>query len=121
MSTIKDVELRAQISNWSFIEADMEDDIEIYYNFMFDFLIPSLTNKAILRNIAIPEFLMERFDLPQVSRSNYKADYNKTLRTLEFENELYNNALNIVYVLDNYKKIESYLNDTLSIIESNIK
>jgi hypothetical protein len=29
--------------------------------------------------------------------------------------------LNVVYVLDNYKKIEAYLNDTLELIESNIK
>lgn len=121
LSTIKDVELRGKISSWSFIEADMEDDIEIYYDYMFNFLIPSLTNKAVLRNIAIPEFLMERIELPQITRSTYKTDYDKTLRTLEFENELYNNALNIIYVLDNYKKIETYLNDTLSIIEANIK
>ena len=29
LSIIKDVELREQIANWSFIEADSEDDIEI--------------------------------------------------------------------------------------------
>ena len=121
LSIIKDIKLREQISSWSFIEADMEDDIEIYYNYMFNSLIPSLTNKAILRNIAIPEFLMKRFDLPQVTSSNFKIDYSKTMRTIEFENEVYNNALNIVYVLDNYRKIDTYLHDTLKLIESNIK
>lgn len=121
LSTIKDVKLREHISSWSFIEADSEDDIEIYYNYMFNFLIPSLTKKAILRNLTIPDFLMERVDLPQVSNSKFKIDYSKTMRTLEFENEVYNNALNLVYVLDNYKKIDTYLHDTLKRIESNIK
>lgn len=121
LSIIKDTKLREQISIWSFIVADSEDDIEIYYEYLFKVLIPSLSNKTILRNIAIPEFLMKRVDIPQVSASNFKIDYNKTLRTIEFENQVYNNALNVVYVLDNYKKIETYLNDTLKLIESNIQ
>ncbi len=121
LNIIKDVKLREHISNWSFIVADTEDDIEIYYDYMFNFLIPSLSNKTTLRNSAVPGFLMKRLDIPQVSRSKFKLDYNKTLRALEFENEVYNNALNIVYILDNYKKIEAYLNDSLKLIESNIK
>lgn len=121
LNTIKDEKLKEHISNWSFIVADTEDDIEIFYDYMFNFLIPSLSNKTTLRNAAIPGFLMKRLDIPQVSRSKFKLDHNKTLRTLEFENEIYNNALNLVYILDNYKKIEVYLNDTLKLIESNIK
>jgi hypothetical protein len=121
LSIIKDVKLREQISNWSFIVADSEDDIEIYYDYMFNFLIPALSKKTTLRNVAIPDFLMQRLDIPQVSPSKFELDYNKTLRSPEFENEVYNNALNVVYVLDNYKKIEAYLNDTLELIESNIK
>ena len=118
---IKDVELRKHISNWSFILADSEDDIEIFYDYMFNFFIPSLNDKTTLRNIGIPDFLMKRLDIPQISPSNFKLDQNTTLRTVEFENELYNNALNLVYILDNYKKIEEYLNDTLKLIEKNIK
>lgn len=121
LNIIKDPMLREQLSSWSFVEADMEDDIEIYYNYLFDFLVPSLTNKSILRNIAIPDRLMEQLDLPNVSRSKFTIDYNKTIRTLEFENQVYNNTLNIVYVLASYKKTETYLNNTLKIIESNIK
>ena len=121
LNVIKDVELRKQIANWSFIVADSEDDIEIFYDYMFNSFIPSLTGRMTLRNIGIPDFLMKRLDIPQVSRSNFKLDLNTTLRTVEFENELYNNALNLVYILDNYKKIEAYLNDTLKLIERNIK
>lgn len=121
LNIIKNIELRKRISNWSFIVADSEDDIEIFYDYMFNFFIPSLTDKTTLRNMGIPDFLMKRLDIPKVSPSNFQLDPNKTLRTVEFENELYNNALNLVYVLDNYKKIEEYLNDTLKLIDSNIK
>ena len=92
-----------------------------FYNYMFNFFIPSLSEKTPLRNMAIPDFLMERLDIPQISASNFKIDQSVSLRTLQFENELYNNALNVVYILDNYKKIEAYLNDTLKLIEANIK
>ena len=121
LSIIKDVKLRERISNWSFIVADSEDDIEIYYNYMFNSFIPSLSNKTLLRNIAVPDFLMKRVDIPQISRSKFEFDHSASLRTIEFENEVYNNAINIVYVLDNYKKIEAYLIDTLRLIESNIE
>lgn len=120
LNIIKDPELRKQLSDWSFIEADTEDDIEIYYDYMFSFFVPSLTNKAILRNIRIPDNLMEQLDLPDVSNSNFTVDYAKTIRTFEFENQVYNNALNVAYVLAAYKKTETYLYDTLKLIESDI-
>lgn len=121
LSVIKDVRLREQISSWSFVEADSEDDIEIYYDYLFNFLIPSLSTKTVLRNIGIPDFLMNQLDIPQISRSKFNIDYDKTLRTLEFENEVYNNALNVTYVLDNYNRIGVYLSETLQLIESNIE
>ena len=121
LSIIKDSELRRQLSNWSFIEADTEDDIEIYYNYMFNFLIPSLTKKSVLRNMKLPERLMQKVGLPIISSSNFTIDYSLTMRTLEFENQIYNNALNIVYVLTAYKNVEIYLNDTLKLIDNNIK
>ena len=121
LSIIKDTKLREQISSWSFQVADTEDDIEIYYNYMFNFLVPSLSNKAVLRNMSIPEFLAHQAEFPPVTSSRFTIDYNKTIRTLEFENEVYNNALNVVYVLNAYKKTETYLNKTLELIESNIK
>ena len=121
LNIIKDDKLRERISNWSLLVADSEDDIEIYYEYMFNIFIPSLSNKTILRNIGIPNFLMEQVDIPQISSSNYTMDYDKNIRTLNFENEVYNNAVNIVYVLNNYNQISDYLNDTLELIESNIQ
>ena len=120
LNIIKDAELRKQISKWSFMVADTEDDIEIYYDYMFNFFIPSLTNKSVLRNIGIPNRLIKVGNLPQISSSGFTVDYNKTIRTLEFENQVYNNLLNVVFVLQAYKNVETYLYQTLELIESNI-
>ena len=74
-----------------------------------------------LRNISAPDRIIGQVGLPNFSSSNFKLDYRKTMRTVEFENEVYINAVNIVYVLQAYKKIEVYLNETLELINSNIK
>ncbi|WP_431159370.1 DUF6090 family protein [Winogradskyella poriferorum] len=120
LNIIKDGELRKQISKWSFMVDDTEDDIEIYYDYLFEFLIPSLTNKSVLRNMAVPRRLNGVGNLSQITKSNFSVDYDTTLRTLEFENQLYNHTLNLVFVLQAYENIEAYLQGTLEMIEGNI-
>ena len=118
---IKDEELRKQLSYWSFYVTDTEDDIVIYRDYLFGFFIPSLTNKSLLRNMEEPDFFENDLGLSKMSKSNFKIDYNKTLRTIEFENELYNNTLNYKYALNSYKVFNNYLTNTLKLITSNIK
>ena len=118
---IKDEELRKQLSYWSFYVTDTEDDIVIYRNYLFDFFIPSLTNKSLLRNLEDPEFFENNLGLSKMSKSNFKLNYNTSLRTIEFENELYNNTLNYKYALNSYKVFGNYLNHTLKLIDANIK
>ena len=120
LNIIKDAELRKRLSNWSFHLADTRDDIVIMNGYLFDFFIPALTNKTILRNISLPSHFEDNFELRKISKSGFKIDYNKTIRTLEFENQVYNNTLNYMYTLNSYKIIEVYLIDTLKLIEANI-
>ena len=120
INLIRDSNLKKQLSNWSYFETDTQDDIVIYRNYLFDFFIPSLTNKALLRNMEVPAFFEEDLKLQIISKSNFKIDYNKTIRTIEFENELYNNTLNYMYTLNSYKVFKNYLTDTLKLIESNL-
>ena len=118
---INDPVLRKEISNWSYYFTDTEDDIVIYRDYLFDFFIPSLSDKVILRNMSVPPFFEEDLDLQPISKSNFKLDYEKTIRTAEFENQLYNNTLNYMYVINSYKVFGNYLEETLALIESNIK
>ena len=121
LSIIQDPELRKQLSNWNVYVNDTEDDIQIYVDYLFGILIPSLTEKAILRNSNIPGDFVDTLEIPKISTSGFTIDYNKTIRTLEFENQVYNNALNYMYALNSYKIVEAYLKNTLQLIESNIK
>lgn len=118
---ILDEELRKQLSYWSFFVTDTEDDIVIYRNYLFDFFIPSLTKKSLLRNMEDPEFFENDLGLSKMSKSNFKLNYSTSLRTIEFENELYNNALNYKYALNSYKVFSNYLTNTLELIDANIR
>ena len=118
---IQDPVLRKDISNWSYYYTDTDDDIVIYKNYLFEFFIPSLTNKVILRNMEVPDFFEPDVEFKNISRSGFEIDYNKTLRTIEFENEVYNNTLNYMYVINSYKVFKNYLENTLGLIEANIK
>jgi len=120
INLIRDNNLKKQLSNWSYFETDTQDDVVIYRDYLFDFFIPSLTDKALLRNMKVPEFFEEDLKLQIISKSNFKIDYNTTIRTVEFENELYNNTLNYMYTLNSYKVFKNYLTDKLKLIESNI-
>ena len=117
---ISDPKLRKQLSNWSFYYSDTEDDIVIYRDYLFGFFIPALTGKVRLRNMSVPSFFEEDLDLENISRSNFMPDYQNSLRTMEFENQVYNNTLNYMYVLNSYKVYQNYLEETLGLIESNI-
>lgn len=121
LNILRDPALRKQISNWSYYYSDTEDDIVIYRDYLFDFFIPSLTDKVRMRNMSVPDFFEEDLDLPAISKSEFQPNYEKTIRTFEFENEVYNNALNYMYVLNSYKVFQNYLSETLEIINCNIK
>ena len=118
---ISDPVLRKQLSNWSFYYSDTEDDIVIYRDYLFSLFIPSLTEKVRMRNMSVPSFFEEELDLENISRSNFEPNYQKAIRTMEFENQVYNNALNYMYVLNSYKVFQNYLEDTLELIEANIE
>ena len=121
LNIIRDPELRKLISNWPYYQADTEDDIKIMFDNMMGFFIPSLYDKAIMRNIPMPTQFDEAMNVPKISNSGFTIDYNTSLKTLEFENQVYNNALNYMYSLNQYKRLEGYLIDTLERIEANIK
>ena len=99
----------------------MNDDIKITFDYLFNHLTPFLTDKVLLRNTEIPERIMKRTNLPQTEKSGFEIDYRKTIMTYEFENRIFFNTLNYAYALDAYKISESYLRNTLDLIQKNLK
>ena len=71
--------------------------------------------------MGVLDFFDKDLNLKDIAQSSYSMDYNQTMRTAEFENEVYNNALNYMYALNSYKLFNDYLKDTLKLIEANIK
>lgn len=118
---IRDPTLRKQISNWSYYFTDTEDDIVIYRDYLFGVFVPSLTEKVRLRNMSVPSFFEKDLELSPISKSGFSLDYTQSIRTVEFENQVYNNALNYMYVINSYRIFQNYLEDTLALIETNIK
>jgi hypothetical protein len=121
LNVIKDSKLRKQLSNWSQTMNDMNDDIKITFDYLFNNLIPSLENKVLLKNVGIPEKIIKNTGLKNINKSKFKIDYSKTLMTYELENQLSVTALNYIFTLNAYKITESYLIETLELIEANIK
>lgn len=121
LNIISDPKLRKHISDWPVIVSDTKDDADILFDYFFTHFIPSLTKRVQMRNWQIPEQMVARTNLPQVTKSGLSVDYEKTIRNLEFENQVYNNALNFMYTLDAYKNFEAYLTDTLQLIEEEIE
>jgi type II secretory pathway pseudopilin PulG len=120
LNVIKDPELRKQLSNWSQVMNDYKDDVKITFDYLFNNFIPSIENKILLRNVPIPESIIKPTGLEYISKSNFELDYNKTLKTIEFENKLAFNALNYVFTLESYRTTENYFIELLSLIENNI-
>ena len=118
---LRDPVLRKEISNWSFYFTDTEDDMVIYKDNLFELFIPFLMDKVKLRNMDTPSFFEKDIEFQSISKSSYDLDYKKTIRNVEFENQVYNNTLNYMYVINSYKFFRNYLASTLILIESNIK
>ena len=121
LNIIKDKKLRNQLSKWSQNINDMNDDVKITFDYLFNILVPSLKEKVLLRNTRIPERVISNTELNQISKSNFKIDYSKTILNYEFENDIYFNALNYMFTLNAYKTTESYLIETLELIEANLE
>ena len=98
-----------------------DDDVKIFNDYLFTILIPSFEDELLLSNIGVPEDIIQNLNVSQISNSNFQLDYNTTIKTVEFENKIYVNALNSAYSLNAYKQLEAYLNETLNLIQANLK
>ena len=69
----------------------------------------------------IPESIYANTKLPEISHSNFDADYIKMMSSKEFENLIDWQAINLFYIVNEYEKIQTYLETTLQLIEAEIK
>lgn len=120
LDLIKNEDLKNQISNWSRVYKDANEDVVFSINFFFNELTPYLNDKVNLINISVPEYLLKKTNLRQPSKSSFKSDYKVLMSSLEFENLLSMHALNMTYVMYEYKNYQDYFETTIELLDVEI-
>jgi hypothetical protein len=118
---IQSKEIKIKVSNWSRLITDSAKDINISNDHLFKSIVLYLSQHANIKNMPIPESIYANTKLPEISHSNFDADYIKMMSSKEFENLIDWQAINLFYIVNEYEKIQTYLETTLQLIEAEIK
>ncbi len=120
LSLIQNEDLKNRISNWSGLLRDTYADIKITDNHNFNFLIPYLLEHGNLRNLPLPKALIGATELQKNAKSKFSTNYNDLLTAQKFENLVSFHALNLNYLMREFRSIQSHIEETIAIIESEI-
>ncbi len=120
LDLIKNKNLKDKISNWSRIYEDAEEDVVFSINYVFNSLVPYLSDKANFINLPAPEYLLKGMNLGTPPKSGFEADYETLMTSLEFENLLSMHSLNLTFLLYEYKAYQTYFETTIELLESEI-
>ena len=120
LNIVQNKKLKNEISNWSRVLVDTERDIKITNDHMYNVFIQYLIKHIKTKNIPISKSLLEKTNLPNLPTSNFSSDYSPVMKSFELENMVNQHALNLMYVIMEYINIQSYLEDTIVLIKSEI-
>jgi hypothetical protein len=120
LNIIQNKELKSNISDWSGMLDDTKKDIDIANNHSFNILVVFLNDKINLKNVPVPQRIVDQTQLNIIEPSHFPANYEVLMRSKEFENLVDFHALNIIYLISEYLKIKGYLEHNISLLESEI-
>ncbi len=118
---IQSKEIKIKVSNWSRLITDSAKDFNISNDHLFNSIVLYLSQHANIKNMPIPESLYSNTKLSVIPPSNFESDYIKMMSSKEFENLIHWQAINLFYIVNEYEKIQSYLETTLKLIDVEIK
>jgi len=121
LNIIQNKALKTNISNWSGILNDTKKDIQIANNHAFNVLLIYLNDKVNLKNVAVPERIVETTQLNITEPSHFPVNYDVFMQDKEFENLVDFHALNLIYLIREYLEIKDYLERTLVLLEGEIE
>ncbi len=121
LNLVQNEELRNQVTNWSGALIDTQRDAVIAGDHMFNILLPFLSLKANISNVPFPPDLLTSSMLQNKSRSAFPSENDQLLASKEFENLVSIHALNLMYMVSQLRKLQSYLEKTIQLIESEIE
>ena len=120
LNIIQNKELKSNISDWSGMLDDTKKDIDIANNHSFNILMVFLNDKINLKNVPVPQRIVDQTQLNISEPSHFPANYDALMRSKEFENLVDFHALNLIYLMREYLKIKDYLESNLSLLASEI-
>ena len=121
LNIIQNEELRNQVSNWSRVMTDAQKNFDIADDHLYNVLIPYLMEKSNLRNIPRQPRLFRITKLPKIPPSNFRSDYEPLMTSLKFENLVNQHSWNLIWIINEYMNIQSYLETTISLLENEIQ
>ena len=120
LNIIQNPVLKANISDWSGLLNDVNKDIQIANDHTFNVFIIYLMDKINLKNVPVPKRLIKKTQLNITEPSHFPTNYDAIMRSKEFENLVDFHALNMLYLISEYLRIQDYLEANLSLLEVEI-
>ena len=78
-------------------------------------------DKINLKNVPVPKRLIKKTQLNITEPSHFPTNYDAIMRSKEFENLVDFHALNMLYLISEYLRIQDYLETNLSLLEVEIE
>lgn len=121
LNSIQNQELKNQISKWSRMLTDTQKNMDIANDHLYQVLLVYLMEEVNFRNIPRQVHLFEKTQLPRIPPSNFKAGYKMLLTSLKFENLVNQHAWNLMWIINEYMNIQTYLKTTIDLLEKEIQ
>jgi len=120
LNIIQNPVLKANISDWSGLLNDANKDIQIANDHTFNVFVIYLMDKINFKNVPVPKRLIKKTQLNITEPSHFPTNYDAIMRSKEFENLVDFHALNMLYLIGEYLRIQDYLETNLSLLEVEI-
>ncbi len=118
---IQNKEIKIKISNWSRLITDSAKDFNISNDHLFKTIVIYLEKHANIKNMPTPDSLYAKTKLSRIPQSKFDSDYKKMMSSKEFENLIYWQAINLLYIVNEYEKFQNFLEATLKLVNDEIK
>jgi hypothetical protein len=118
LNIIKNDELKNQVSNWSGLIDDAQRDGDIANKHSFDNMVIYLSKNGTISNLPLGNDIIQNLNIKSKPSSSFEVDYQKLMVSLEFENLVGWHSINLLYILNEYKSLKSYIENILEMIDS---
>lgn len=121
LNIIKNEALKNQISNWSGLLEDTQRDGDIANKHSFDNMVMYIAKHGSISNLPAGNKLLQKWKLRPKPASSFEVDYQKLMGSSEFENLISWHSVNMIYIINEYMELKTYIENTLILIGTGIE